>query len=91
MVLAIAGAALWWSGWLGNVAAPTPQAQTQPTDQQTAQNTQPKSDLPTASNDTSNGALLQDTAAADLQIQNLTNDSANIDQSLNDKPVAQDY
>lgn len=91
VVLVIAGVALWWSGWLGNIGMATPQTQTQPTDQQTAQNTQPQSDLPTASNDASDGALVQDLAAVDLQMQNLTNDSANIDQSLNDKPVAQDY
>jgi len=84
VVIALAVAALWWSGWLGKMtpsqnATSTPQTQT------------PEVQAPTngmsASNDASDAAIVQDTAAIDAQMTGLTQDSANIDTSLNDKSV----
>jgi hypothetical protein len=41
--------------------------------------------------DTSDEAVAQDTAAVELQMQGLSNDSAQMTNGMNDKPVAQDY
>ena len=90
IVVVLAGVALWWSGWLGNLApssqttiqAPattTPQAAAQPTNGMSA------------STDTSDTALTQDQAAIDVQMQGLTQDQASVDSSLNDQPVSQSY
>ena len=87
VVIAIAAAALWWSGWLGKM---TP-SQTATSTPETTQQTTPQAQAPTngmsASNDASDTAIVQDTAAIDAQMQGLTQDSASVDSSLNDKSV----
>lgn len=45
--------------------------------------------LPTASGDTSDEAIIKDSAAIDAQLSGLGADGASVEQSLNDKPVAQ--
>lgn len=84
VVIALAAAALWWSGWLGTMMP----SQTATTTPQTAQ---PQAQAPTNgmsdSSDTSDGAIAQDSAAVDAQIQGLTQDSAQIDSSISDKSV----
>jgi hypothetical protein len=64
--------------------------QTATTTDQTAAQPAPVSDLPTQG-DTSDAALVQDSAAVDAQIKSLSSDQANLDSSLNDKPVSQEY
>ena len=92
VVLVILGAGLWWSGILNNYfstgVAPTPQEQATTTPQQTQQ---PVSDLPTQQNDASDAAVVQDSAAVDAQMQALQSDNTAADQSLNDKPTAQEF
>ncbi len=86
IVIALAGAGLWWSGWLGKM---TP-SQTATTTPETVQQT-PQAEAPTngmsANTDASDTAVAQDTAAVDLQIQGLATDSSQIDSSVNDKSV----
>ncbi len=90
LVLALlAGAGLWWSGLLNDylpnkASAPVAQVATTTPQQQT-------SDLPTATNDASDAAIVQDSAAVDLQLQALSSDQASADQSLNDKPISQEF
>ncbi len=85
LVLLVIGA--WYTGLF---SAFMPQAEeTATTTPQVAQ--QPQNDLPTGMGDTSDSAILQDSAAVDAQIQALASDSAGIDESLNDKPVTQEY
>lgn len=94
LVVVAAGAALWWSGWLGVFGTtPTPvpqdqQAAAAPTQQATPT---PQNDLPTALSDASDAALAQDWVAINIQLQKLSSDGATIDQSLNDKPGAQAF
>ena len=93
-VLVIVGVGLWWSGVISNLmpgASVATQQQATTTPQQQTQTQQPVSDLPTASNDASDAALLQDSAAVDAQLQSLNTDSSNIDSSMNDKPVSQEF
>lgn len=45
--------------------------------------------LPTASTDTSDAAINQDTAAVDAQMNGLNSDNATVDSSLNDQPIPQ--
>ena len=84
VVVVLAGAALWWSGWLGNMT-PSQTATTTP------QAAQPQAQAPTngmsASNDTSDAAMAQDAAAIDAQMQGLTQDTSSVDTSLSDKSV----
>jgi hypothetical protein len=88
VVVALAAAALWWSGWLGTM---TP-SQT-PTTTNTATTTQqtPQAQAPTngmsANTDASDAAIGQDAAAVDAQMQGLTTDSTQVDSSLSDKSV----
>jgi len=90
VVIAAAGAALWWSGWLNNIGLMAPQQEATPTsapivtDDATAVN-----DLPTGAGDTSDAALVQDTASLDAQVQSNSNDLTQIDQGLADKSIAQ--
>lgn len=91
IVIAGAGAALWWSGWI-KLSAPASSTQTTETAQNNTQQSQTaQSDLPTPASDTSDTALGQDAAAVDAQMSAYTTDSANVDQSLNDTPTAQEY
>jgi len=88
IVVILAGAALWWSGWLGSMQpAPgsTTTAQVATTTQQ-AQTPAPTNGM-SANNDASDAAINQDTAAVDAQMQGLNSDSAAVDSSLNDKSV----
>ena len=89
VIIALAGAALWWSGWLGAMMPAQAPAQVATTTQQQAP--QAQAPVPTNgmsdSNDASDAAITQDTAAIDAQMQGLTQDSANVDSSLNDKSV----
>jgi cell division septation protein DedD len=101
VVLVVAGAALWWTGWLTKfvpfIPLPSQIMKSQPSVDTTAQTTpsdqQPTAvnDLPTATNDASDQALARDAAAIDVQMGALVTDSANAQNSLNDKPVTQEY
>jgi cytoskeletal protein RodZ len=88
IIIVAAGLALWKSGWLnlGSTPAPAP-AQTQATSTPQAQ--APQSDLPTASTDTSDAAITEDTAAIDVQMQGLTTDTSAVTASMNDKQITQ--
>lgn len=88
VVIALAAAGLWWSGWLGKMipsptATSTPQSQTPTT---TPQVQAPLNGM-SANEDASDAALIQDVAAIDAQMQAYTTDSAEVDSSLNDKSV----
>lgn len=93
VVLVIAGAGLWWSGALNQFMSPSKPApvveQATTTPQQ--QTPQAVNDLPTATSDTSDAAMVQDTAAIDAQFQSLSGDSSSMEQSFNDKQTAQEY
>lgn len=93
IVIAGAGAALWWSGWLNNIGLmlPTQQEAAAVTPQQTQQEPTAVNDLPTAATDASESALQQDVAALDVQIQATAGDVSQVDQGLNDKSVTQEY
>jgi hypothetical protein len=89
-ILVIVAVGVWWSGLLSSlIPAATPVAQEQATT--TPQTQQPVSDLPSQSNDASDAALVQDSAAVDTQLQGLGSDQSNIDSSMNDKPVSQEF
>lgn len=96
-VLIIVGLGLWWSGIISSLmpSTPTPIETATTTANQNQQAAQtppaPINDLPTQVNDASDAAIVQDSAALDMQLQSLTSDSANIDSSLNDKPVTQEF
>ncbi len=97
VLLAVAAGGLWWSGLLKDYLPPnmggtamqqattTPETPTQPAAQP------PVTDLPTASDDASDAAIAQDSAAVDVQMQGLSSDEAGADQSINDKPTAQEF
>jgi len=92
LVIAAAGAALWWSGWLNSIGIMAPQQQsTATTTPQQTQQQQAVNDLPTPANDASDAAIQQDLAAFDVQMQATAGDVNQVDQGLNDKPVAQEY
>jgi hypothetical protein len=90
-ILVIIGVGLWWGGvfssFMPSTPPPAPVATTTPQEETPA----PVSDLPTQSNDASDAAILQDTAAIDAQMTSLDSDSANVDNGLNDKPVTQEF
>jgi cytoskeletal protein RodZ len=92
-VLVIIGVGLWWSGVFSNLMPSKTAVQNQATTtpQQTQQQQQPVNDLPTATSDNSDAAIVQDSAAIDAQMQSLSSDSSAIDSSINDKPVTQEY
>lgn len=88
VLVALAVGVLWWQGLLQPWIFP------QEPVQETAQQPQPiqsQTGLPTADSDTSDDALVQDSAAIDAQIKAFESDSASVDESLNDKPVEQAY
>ena len=94
IIIALLGGALWYSGLLNGLgmlpsqtATSTPQAAT--TTPQAAV-PQPENGM-AATNDASDAAITQDTAAIDAQMQGLTTDSANVDSSMNDKQTTQSY
>ncbi len=99
VVLLVIVGALWWTGllsqWVPGVPKPeafmsAPVATTTP---QTTTQTQPQAtnDLPTQSNDASDAALTKDGAALDVQMEAMASDSTAAQNSLNDKPVTQEY
>ena len=93
VILGGLGWLVWYSGWLNSFMTPSP-APTTTT--QTATTTSPTPPPPptdgmSASNDTTDAAVAQDTAAVDSQMQGLNSDSASIDSSLSDKAVTQSY
>lgn len=88
-VLIIAALAwlVWWSGWLTGkkpVMAPAAANNTQATTTPPA----PTNGM-SASNDASNAAITQDTAAIDTQMQAYGTDTTNVDSSMSDKQVTQ--
>ncbi|MBC7836783.1 hypothetical protein H7X87_03335 [Acetobacteraceae bacterium] len=87
--LLLLGGLLWMMG-VFNQFMPKEAMQTATTTQQ-QQVQQPTNDLPTASNDASDSAIAQDSAAIDAEMGSLSSDSASMDQSLNDQPVSQEY
>ncbi|MBX4192213.1 hypothetical protein KW798_01880 [Candidatus Parcubacteria bacterium] len=89
IVIAAVGAGLWYSGVLTpllSMGSPTAT-----TTVQTTTAAPSSSGLPTSDADSSDDALVKDAAAVDAQIEGLNQDSASVDQSLNDKPVEQSY
>lgn len=87
IVLGAVGFGVWKSGIL-TTTTPEPVAEQQAT-------TTPKVQEPqygmSATNDASDQALAQDSAALDVQIQAMQTDAANTDASLNDKQLPQSY
>jgi hypothetical protein len=94
IVVLLAGA-LWYSGVLSSFGLGMMPSQTATTTQETATTTQQAVAQPengmAATNDASDAAITQDTAAVDAQMQGLGSDSAAVDSSLNDKQTAQSY
>ena len=93
IIVALLGGALWYSGWLGNRGTMSAQTTSTPAAATTTQQAavpQPEDGM-AATNDASDAAITQDTAAVDAQMQGLTTDSANVDSSLNDQQTAQSY
>jgi hypothetical protein len=93
IVVLLAGA-LWYSGVLGNLSmtpsqTPTSTPETASTTQQAAV-PQPENGM-AATNDASDAAIAQDTAAIDAQMQGLSTDNSNVDSSMNDKQTVQSY
>ena len=92
LIIVGGGVYLWWSGILASfIPSMTPaatQTETQNQQQQVAE--QPQGSLPSG-NDTSDQALEQDVAAFDAQMAAYGSASSQVDQSLNDKPVTQEY
>ncbi len=100
VVLLVVAGALWFTGLLSQWVPSIPTysslmspsvATTTPQTTNTQQAQAPVNDLPTATNDASDAALVQDSASIDAQMSNLQTDSANAQSSTNDKPVTQEY
>lgn len=91
IIVALLGGALWYSGVLKTLMTPPAPAPAQ-TATTTPQATipQPENGM-AATNDASDAALAQDTAAVDAQVQALTTDSTVVDGSLSDKQTTQSY
>lgn len=92
IIVALLAGAAWYSGIFGNMHMMTP-SQTTPTTAATTTTqavAQPEDGM-SATNDASDPAIAQDTAAIDAQMQGLSSDSANVDSSMNDQPVQQSY
>ncbi len=94
IIILLLGAALWYSGLLNSLGMMSSQTPTSTPEMATttpqAAAPQPENGM-AATNDASDAALAQDTAAIDAQMQGLTTDSANVDSSLNDKQTTQSY
>ena len=93
IVVAVAGVYAWWSGMLEQfgVAGPAQMQNADEADNQAAREQAQTSDLPTAVTDTSFSAIEQDAAALDVQLQALQSDSANVDASIDDTAIQQEY
>ncbi|MEI6864111.1 MAG: hypothetical protein WCK46_01935 [Candidatus Adlerbacteria bacterium] len=83
VVIVVLGLLVWRSGWLTSVK-PGMQTNTQGTKAPAA----PTNGM-SASNDASDAALVQDSAAIDSQMQGYSADSAAVDSGLGDKSVGQ--
>jgi hypothetical protein len=91
IVILLAGA-LWYSGVLGNMGMKSSQtATTTPQAATTTQAVAQPEDGMSATNDASDAAIAQDTAAIDAQMHGLATDNSNVDSSMNDKETAQSY
>lgn len=96
IIVLLLGAALWYSGMLSSLGfgmSPSQTATTtapMATTTQQAATPQPENGM-AATNDASDAAITQDTAAIDAQMQGLNSDSANVDSSMNDKQTPQSY
>lgn len=76
---------LWWSGWLTNKqGSPMTGNQNATSTQETA----PINGM-SASNDASDQAIAQDSAAIDAQLSAYTTDTSDVDSSMNDKQISQ--
>lgn len=97
VVVALAGAAAWWFGFLEQFGFPPPSMATKQMSDTGAeqQQTQPtvQNDLPTAADNTSTSAIEQDLASIDAQLQALEGDTASVDASLTDdeQTIPQEY
>ena len=93
IVVAVAGVYAWWSGMLEQfgVAGPAQMQNAEEAANQAAGGQAQTSDLPTEVTDTSFSAIEQDTAALDVQLQALQSDSANVDASIDDTAIQQEY
>ena len=95
IIVALLGGALWYSGLLSNLNMGMTPSQTPTSTPEAATTTQATVPQPengmAATNDASDAAIVQDTAAVDAQMQGLTTDSASVDSSMNDQPVQQSY
>jgi hypothetical protein len=90
IIVVALGAALWYSGTLKTLMTPpvstTPSTSSGPATTTGQAVAQPENGM-SATNDASDAAITQDTAAVDAQMQGLSTDSASVDSSLNDKSV----
>lgn len=77
---------LWWSGWLTNKQNNLTLGNQNATS--TPEQAAPINGM-SASNDASDGAITQDTAAIDVQLSAYTADTSNVDSSMNDKQISQ--
>ncbi|MDE2071626.1 MAG: hypothetical protein KGI70_02770 [Patescibacteria group bacterium] len=75
VIAAVAAGVAWYAGWWPSSMQASPSAATQMSNPQ----------------DTTNGAIVQDTAAIDTQMQGLSQDQGSVDSSFNDQPVQQSY
>jgi hypothetical protein len=86
LVIAVLAWLLWWSGWLTNKKMAMAPATTNM--QATTTPPAPTNGM-SASNDASDAAITQDTAAIDTQMQGYSSDTSNVDTSMNDKQISQ--
>jgi hypothetical protein len=101
VVLIVAVGAIWYTGWLSKwvPGVPTvsqlmsPQAATTTPETTNTQAQQPQAvnDLSTSPSDASDAALVKDSASLDAELQALSTDSTNAQNSTSDKPVTQEY
>lgn len=87
IVLAAIAWLVWWSGWLGATPVPPPA----PEPISAAPTTPEITNGMSAPGNTSDEAITQDTAAIEVQMQGLSNDSAQVSGAAADKPGSQDY
>jgi hypothetical protein len=97
VLIAIAAGGLWWSGLLKDYLPPmsffskTAMQPETPAPQPEAEAPAQQNDLPTSQGDTSDAAIMQDSAAVDTEFQALSGDESGADDSINDKPGAQEF
>ncbi len=91
VVIAALAWLLWWSGWLTNKQADLSAAARNATSTPTTTQQQPAGPINgmSASNDASDQAIAQDSAAIDAQMSAYTTDTSSVDSSMNDKQITQ--